>query len=662
MKFKLRPEPALVKLAAVSVLLAWLIAVAVLASRPGHELELRVYDWLSVVTAPERSSLPITIIGIDEASSQKIGQPWPWPRDVHAKLVDRLAKANVAVIAFDVVFSPDGSPQGDRQFAEAIRKAGNVVLASDTVYEETPTVRQWRRVEPPPVLAAGAATGVRTVVLDEDAVVRRVPDQPDAFWRQVIATLARARPDIVSEPRVHAEELVRHLGPARTFPYIPYHLVLNGDAAVPDNFLANQLVLIGRDVPATTTGNSSAGDTYNTPFLRTSRTLTPAVELQATLIENALMGRMISPASTVHNLLVVSATLLLASVALVFWHPVRSALLLIVLGLAVLGVSAGLFVGPGVWQFSALPVLALVLALGFMAAGAYWREGRRLGELRSAFNKYVSADLVDQIIANPERVKLGGQSVELTVLFCDLASFTSVCERLPPQGVADVINLYANEMTQAIMKHGGTVDKFIGDAVMAFWGAPLSDPEHALHAVRAAVDMQAAMDRLQPKLMAMGAKELGLRIGLSSGPAIVGNMGSSLRFEYTALGDTVNLAARLEAANKIYGTGILFSGSTAALLDDAVAFRRVDRVRVKGKQVAVDIFTPCDDIRLVRASELAWSAYEQGNWQAAAACWAEVRAIDPHDSIAAVFVSRLAHLHEQQPSREWDAATALEKG
>lgn len=648
------------KLAAISVLLAWLISVVVLASRPWHELELRVYDWLSVVTAPKRTSLPITIIGIDEASSQKIGQPWPWSRDVHARLVERLAKANVAVIAFDVVFSADSSPQGDQQFAEAIRKAGNVVLASDTVYEETPTVRQWRRIEPRPVLAANAATGVRTVVLDEDAVVRLVPDQPDAFWRQVIATLARARPDVVREPDVGSEELLRHLGPARTFPYIPYHLVLNGDPAVPDSFLADQLVLIGRDVPATTTGNSSAGDAYSTPFLRTSRTLTPAVEIQATLIENALMGQMIRPASTAHNLLVLSAMLLLAAVPLVYWHPVRSALVLIMMGLAVFGSSVWLFVG-GVWQFSALPVLALMLALGFMAAGAYWREGRRLGELRSAFNKYVSADLVDEIIANPERVKLGGQSVELTVLFCDLAGFTSVCEKLPPQGVADVINLYANEMTKAIMKHGGTVDKFIGDAVMAFWGAPLSDPEHALHAVRAAVDMQAAMERLQPELMAMGVNRLLLRVGLSSGPAIVGNMGSSLRFEYTALGDTVNLAARLEATNKIYGTGILLSGSTAALLNDAVAVRRVDRVRVKGKQAAVDIFTPCNDERLIRASELAWSAYEQCNWQAAAACWAQVQAIDPLDSIAALFVSRLAQLQGQQPTRAWDAATALEK-
>jgi adenylate cyclase len=373
------------------------------------------------------------------------------------------------------------------------------------------------------------------------------------------------------------------------------------------------------------------------------------------------MGRMIRPASTAHNLLVLSAMLLLASVALVYWRPLRSALALMVLALAVLGSSIWLFAGPGIWQFSALPLLALLLALGFMAAGAYWREGRRLGELRSAFNKYVSADLVDEIIANPERVKLGGQSVELTVLFCDLAGFTSVCEKLPPQGVADVINLYANEMTKAIMKHGGTVDKFIGDAVMAFWGAPLSDPDHALHAVRAAVDMQAAMERLQPQLAAMGANRLLLRVGLSSGPAIVGNMGSSLRFEYTALGDTVNLAARLEATNKVYGTAILFSGSTAALLGDAVAFRRVDRVRVKGKQVAVDIFTPCDDARLVRATELAWSAYEQRDWQSAATCWAQVQAIDPLDPIAALFLSRLARLQEEQPSFAWDAATALEK-
>jgi len=223
------------------------------------------------------------------------------------------------------------------------------------------------------------------------------------------------------------------------------------------------------------------------------------------------------------------------------------------------------------------------------------------------------------------------------------------------------INLYLNAMTRIIMAHEGTVDKFIGDAVMAFWGAPLDDAEHALHAVQSAIAMQQAMHDLQPQFRELGVDVLKLRIGVNSGPAIIGNMGSDLRFDYTAIGDTVNLASRLEGANKAYGTNIMLASSTAEIVKGRIPLRQIDRVRVKGKNVPVDVYTPCDDAALVSATERAWAAYLARDWNGARACWQEVRENAPGDSLAEAFDKKIAAHESSPPPPDWDGSVALDK-
>jgi adenylate cyclase len=294
-----------------------------------------------------------------------------------------------------------------------------------------------------------------------------------------------------------------------------------------------------------------------------------------------------------------------------------------------------------------------------MGGFAWWTQRRHDQALRTSFGRYVAPAVVDEIVANPEQLKLGGERRELSMLFCDLTGFSALCERLPPEGVAEVINLYATEMARTVMDHGGTVDKFIGDAVMAFWGAPLPDADHGANAVRAAMAMQQAMEQLQPRFSAMGAGRLELRIGINSGPAVVGNMGSARRFTYTALGDAVNLASRLEEANKVYRTRILLSGSTAALLPADLRLRRIDRVRVRGKQAAVDLFTPCADERLCALAQQAWLAWLGCDWETCLALLAEIAAIDPYDGVPPLFESRIARLRVDPPPPQWDGATDL---
>lgn len=627
-----------------------------------RSVEVRAYDVLNVATAPLKSTLPITIIAIDEASFAQTGQRWPWPRSMHAKLVDRLAASQASVIAFDLLFPEASTPEDDEAFAKAIERAGNVVLAADHAYHETSAARQWIRVDPIQTLTmAGAVTGLATSSLDDDAIMRRVPQPDDALWRQAIRMLIRTRPGSVEEPWVHPDAMVRHLGPARTFPYVSYYQVLNGDESIPPDFFQDQIVLIGRDVRASLDSGLAQAEAFGTSFLRSSRQMTPGVEVHATLIENALMGLTVTPSPPWQLWSLLAGAMLLAWPFVQWWHPLRSAIGIVGIGGAAVGLSAWLYVSFSTWLPMLSTLVALGLTYGTTAAGSYLTERRRATEIRGALEKYVSGDIVAEIVAHPERLQLGGQRKELTVFFCDLAGFTTLSENLTPEALASVINVYLSEVTHIILAHGGTVDKFIGDAVMAFWGAPLDDPEHAFHGVTSAIEVLVAMQRLQPKFDSMGAPGLGLRIGLHSGPAIVGNMGSDLRFNYTAVGDTVNLAARLEGANKAYGTGTLFTAATVEGLKGRIPVRRVDRVKVKGKHQAVDVFTACADLELVALSDAAWAAWEARDWAAARAVWQDIVSRYPSDTVAPGFIARLdAMLAEGEPTT-WDASIALEK-
>jgi adenylate cyclase len=216
-------------------------------------------------------------------------------------------------------------------------------------------------------------------------------------------------------------------------------------------------------------------------------------------------------------------------------------------------------------------------------------------------------------------------------------------------------------MTRVIMANGGTVDKFIGDAVMAFWGAPLDDPQHALHALKASIAMQQAMQEMQPALRELGADTLSLRIGINSGPAIIGNMGSDIRFDYTAIGDTVNLAARLEGANKAYDTPILVSERTRQQVQHEIPLRQVDRVRVKGKEHPVTVYTPCEDPSLVKITGDAWQAYLARDWTTARSHVSMLRKITPDCRLAAMMHERIAAHEARPPPAEWDGSVALDK-
>jgi adenylate cyclase len=281
--------------------------------------------------------------------------------------------------------------------------------------------------------------------------------------------------------------------------------------------------------------------------------------------------------------------------------------------------------------------------------------------VQRAFSRYVSPELVAQIVADPRKLALGGESREITVMFTDLAGFTKLTEKSPPAVVQQVLFKHFTAMTEVILARRGTVVQFIGDAVMAFWGAPLDDAEHALHAVDAAVEMQRAMERLRGELRAQGLPEIHMRIGVNTCEAIVGNMGSATRLAYTAMGDGINLGARLEGANKFWKTPIMASGETVAKLGGRIPMRRVDRVRVSGKTEAVDVYTPCEDASVNERTAAAFEAYLRRDWEAAEAIYRELLAANPNDGVAKRLLERIEAWRADPGEASEDGSVALDK-
>jgi len=247
------------------------------------------------------------------------------------------------------------------------------------------------------------------------------------------------------------------------------------------------------------------------------------------------------------------------------------------------------------------------------------------------------------------------------MLFTDLAGFTTFTEQLGAEQVTRILNVHFSRATAIIKRHGGTVNRFIGDAIMAMWGAPLDDPQQAVHACLAACEMQADLVKLRSEFKAEGLPEIRMRVGIHSCNAIIGNLGSSERFDYTAIGDGVNLAARLEGVNKLYGTGILASGETVGRVAGAVPMRLVDRVIVKGKSEPVDIYTPCPDPAVIEATARAIAAYRERRWEDSESAWRELQRKDPADTLAAIYLERIQRCRIVAPGADWESAVELEK-
>ena len=625
-------------------------------------VELKGFDALSVVTAPQRSSLPITIVGIDEASFGQVNKQWPWPRSLYGKLIDQLSKAGAMVIAFDVLLSEESTPEDVGALGKAITRAGNVVLVSDMAYQESKLTRLWMRVDPLPALKeAGATNGFANVEPDPDRVLRLLPNGDDVLWRTIVARVNEKQPGLLNVAEPAGGAMIRYVGPDHTFPYVSFYQALEADTMLPPDAFRDQIVLVGRDLKSNVEARMAQGDLFGTPFTMISGWLTPGVEVHANILETLIKGDAVQRAPAWWDFALLAAVLAGSALAMRRWRPAVSALVAVAFIAAIAALDYALFTRMKIWlpAFAAMAsVMTLYVALGGVA---FVSEIRRRSEMRRAFALYVSPEVVDHVMAHPERLALGGERRDVTMLFTDLAGFTTFTEQLGAEQVTRILNVHFTRATAIIKRHDGTVNRFIGDAIMAMWGAPLDDPKQAVHACLAACEMQDDIEKLRAEFKAEGLPEIRMRIGIHSCNAIIGNLGSSERFDYTAIGDGVNLAARLEGVNKLYGTGILASGETVARVAGAVPMRLVDRVIVKGKSEPVEIYTPCSDALVIEVSAKAIEAYRARRWEESELLWRELLHRDAGDAIAAIYLERIQRCRIIAPGADWESAVELEK-
>lgn len=582
--------------------------------------------------------------------------------------------------------------EGDAALVRALADAGNVVLAMHLADDRAPLPadpalergRYGQEVlgsHRPGATSSGVlslarfnavarALGVVTVYEDEDHTVREMlfaRRVGEAVYMPLVVPLLALQLGVTPGQTAYVADarrveigglrvpltardslLLNFRGPAGSFRQVSAVDVLKG--RVDPALLRGKIALIG----VTYFGH----DTTRTPFGGG----VPGVELHATAIATILAGDAIVRASPLGEALVCLLSGL--AVALLFAAPlrlgpaVRVAGLLLVLVVDVAAAHA-LFAAYNRWQGLVWPLLAVGLAGGAGLALAYVGEAVQRVRLRRTFAHYLGAEVLEELLADPSLMNLGGARRELTVLFSDIRDFTGLAERLTPEELVALLNVYLTPMTEEVLVRGGYLDKYIGDAVMAVYGAPVPKPDHAARALATAVAMSAALAKLQPVLRARDV-ELRIGVGVNTGEMVVGNMGSRERFDYTVVGDAVNLASRLEGLTKVYGVFCLVGPQTRAAAPVGYRFRELDLVRVKGKALPVAIH------ELLAGPELEVAAHrEPARWDAMLAAFRrgalhEARveldafvAANPDDGAARLYAERLAALGDAAPP-DWD--------
>ncbi len=531
----------------------------------------------------------------------------------------------------------------------------------------------------PPVREASRYTGSFNVFADPDGTVRWMPlvfrYEQRIFPSLALEMLTAAFPETpmivkldehgVQDIRIgnvsiptndKGEMLLDYYGPAYAFPHFSATTLLHNEA--PDDCLKDRLVVIG---------NTTMGlhDMRPTPF----DPVFPGVELHCTVMENVIQGQFLhrSERSVVYYDL--GALIGLALCFLILQAFLRGVSLAIasstLLGGYVL-TTHYFFLHAGMWLNHVYPSLNLITAYLGTSVHRYLKEEREKQKIRQTFNLYVHGSVVEEMLAHPERLKLGGEKKELSVLFADIRGFTTLSERLPPEELVPQLNGYLTRMTQVVFDNHGTLDKYIGDALMALFGAPLTQEDHPYRACTTALDMVGTLGDLHRSWAERGLPIFEVGIGINTGVMMVGNMGSERRFDYTVLGDNVNLGSRLEGLTKMYGVNIVVSEMTWKYVKDDFIGRELDIVRVKGRQHPVAIYQlmgkrgddiPAEPLDVYRR---AMTAFRGCDWQTASELFRKVEEWWPSDPPSILYLKRCEELLDKHPGEDWTCVTILD--
>ncbi|MCP3953203.1 MAG: adenylate/guanylate cyclase domain-containing protein [Desulfobacterales bacterium] len=678
--------------------------------------EARTWDWrVRALARPGPATADIVLVLLDQNSldwaQKENGLSWPWPREIYGAIVDFCSRNGARALAIDVLYTEPSAygVEDDRSFAAAVGRSGKVAGAvflgkksgSATAW---PAPSQDSRLMlagpdnlparlPPETTVFSRATFPIDELVENAAVLGNVqlkPD-PDGVYRRAqlfnsfadklvpalglgawLAAGNRAQTTLGSDRTLKIGEheipvdskgnaILRYRGPSGTHRNFSAAAVLQSEIqfrmgapmviADPTAF-KDKFVLFGFSAPGLLDLRSApVAGVYS------------GVEIHATLLDNFLSGdffRKLPDGVTIGGALLLSLLLGLAASAL------RSSVAITLLSAAgvALPVGCGLVAyQTGFWLPIVVLEMAVVLTIGFTLLANYATEGRQRRFIKGAFRQYLSPAVIDQLISNPERLKLGGERKTLSIFFSDLQGFTSISEGLDPEELTALLNEYLTAMTDIVMEEGGTVDKYEGDAIIAFWNAPLDVLQHEMRTVRAALRCQAKLARMRPAIRKRIGKEMLMRIGINTGLAVVGNLGSHTRFDYTMLGDAVNLAARLEGANKQFGTFTMISEDTRRHIGPDILVRELARLAVVGRREPVIVYEPmlseeyAGRQALYDTFEKGLALFYQGLFLEARGIFKTIQAEDP---AAAAYVKKCGELADNPPENwagVWVATT-----
>jgi adenylate cyclase len=702
---------------------------------PLEELRLRAFDIFQVLKPRDATSRPVVIVDINDESLQKLGQ-FPWPRTRLAEMITRLTRLGAAAIAFDIVFSePDrlspalaadvyrdldedtrsklrALPSNDQIMADAMRQsrvvlgqtglpviqrepdaavpsAGVAALGGDPknfVYQFPGLLRNI------PILEnAAAGRGVFSIRTERDGIVRRVPmvvqAQGNVLPSLTFETLRVATASSTILVRMDAAgikavalpgfemptdrngQLWIHFAPHDQARFVSALDLLEGRVSA--DRVSRRLVLIGTSAA----GLLDLKTTPNDPAM-------PGVEVHAQVLESILSNTMLAAPS--YAVAAELGAALLMGVAIIVLAPILPPALLLLFGGAVIALLVGaswyLFAEQKLLIDFTYPLMSSLLIYLTLVFTNFVKEQAQRRQIRSAFSQYLSPTLVAQLAQSPEKLVLGGEARDMTIMFSDVRGFTTISEiyKDDPQGLTALMNSFLTPLTNAIIDRNGTIDKYMGDAIMAFWNAPLYDPSHELNACEAALDMLDRVEQLNREREAAAKANgslfipINIGVGINTGRCVVGNMGSDLRFDYSVLGDSVNLASRLEGQCKSYGLPIIIGSRTANAAKEKFALLELDFIAVKGKKEPEVVYSIVgrNDLatsgRFQRWRELNMnmlSRYRSRDWAGALAAIEEGLAADEENrfrTLYNIYSERIRTFQVTPPPDDWDGAYALD--
>ncbi|MEW6720855.1 MAG: adenylate/guanylate cyclase domain-containing protein [Thermodesulfobacteriota bacterium] len=697
--------------AAASTALAFLLGAAGVFDR----WELRTWDWrASLLARPSPSTDNVRLVLLDQQSldwaQKENGLSWPWPREVYAAVIGYLRRAGAESIAFDVLFTEPSAygvaddvalgeaAAGGREFVGALflgEKSGGATTWPDGIPRYPPRIEGLE-----PWMTAGKGRGGVTASAGLFPVaeiagrspsladVQNNPD-PDGIYRRVrlfrvfdgkpvpslsLACFLAARPDApiavregsltVAGRRVPIDgegfAILRYRGPSgEAYRHYSAAAVIQSELRIQageEPVIKDPEAFRGRHVIF---GFSAPGlfDLRPTPV----GGVFPGSEIHATALDGLLEGDFASGAPPAAAAAAAFLFALSAAVAVGLSRKAWQGLLLFAAFLPLPALLCLFAYSRGWWLPLVVQEAAVSLSLLGALAVNYATEGRQKRYIKNAFRQYLSPDVIEQLIAHPERLKLGGERRVLSIFFSDLQGFTGISEGLDPEALTALLNDYLSAMTDILQEEGGTVDKYIGDAIVAFWNAPLEQPDHAERAARAAIRCQEKLAEMRPLLREKYGKDLFMRVGLNTGPAVVGNMGSRSRFDYTVLGDAVNLASRLEGINKQFGTYVLASEAMRRGLPPSFPAREISNVSVVGRKEPVRVFEllSAGDAaargKEIEAFAEGLKAFAAGNFARAIEKFLPAAEADPP---AAAYARKCRSLIERPPER-WEGVWVM---